>query len=97
MSAYPLTPDVLLRCRERSKRAMNGLKRCNKNRTFIGTIERGFDFLGSYFSPAGLAQTEQILPDLTPISSPVYMSFEPTVIRGQEREARRGTAFHPDK
>ena len=30
MPAYPPTPDMLPRRRERSKRAMNGLMRCNK-------------------------------------------------------------------
>jgi RNA-directed DNA polymerase len=30
------------------------------DKTFIGRIERGFDFLGSYFSPAGLSGEEDV-------------------------------------
>jgi len=41
-------------------------------KTFIGRIERGFDFLGYHFSPAGLAVAKQTIVNFIEKASRLY-------------------------
>ena len=40
------------------------------DKTFIGRIERGFDFLGYHFSPGGLSLAPKRMTNLRPVSQP---------------------------
>ncbi|MBI1875496.1 MAG: hypothetical protein HYS05_16630 [Acidobacteria bacterium] len=53
------------------------------DKTFIGKIERGFDFLGYHFSPAGVAVAKQTITNFIEKASRLYE---------QERRAGRAAA-----
>ena len=42
------------------------------DKTFIGRIERGFDFLGYHFSPAGLTVAKQTITNFSEKASRLY-------------------------
>jgi hypothetical protein len=42
------------------------------DKTFVGKIERGFDFLGYYFSPAGLAVAKKTISNFIEKASRLY-------------------------
>lgn len=42
------------------------------DKTFIGRIERGFDFLGYHFSPAGLSVAEKTIENFLEKASRLY-------------------------
>ena len=42
------------------------------DKTFIGRIERGFDFLGYHFSPAGLTMAKQTIANFIEKASRLY-------------------------
>ena len=50
----------------------------HEDKTFIGRIERGFDFLGYHFGPAGLAVAKQTIANFIEKATRLY---------GQERRA----------
>ena len=54
------------------------------DKTFIGRIERGFDFLGYHFSPAGLAVAKQTITNFIEKASRLY-----------EQERRAASATSP--
>ena len=54
------SPKADIRFQRNIGRDGPGTDSCNaQSRTFIGRIERGFDFLGYHFSPAGLIVAKQ--------------------------------------
>ncbi len=71
---------VLAPTRWRLRKAVNvvnqtlGLLRLEKHpdKTFIGRIERGFDFLGYHFSPAGLTVAKQTVANFMEKASRLY-------------------------
>jgi len=48
------------------------LARLAKGKTFIGRIERSFDFLGYHFSPAGLTVTAKTVTNFIEKASRLY-------------------------
>jgi hypothetical protein len=44
----------------------------HEDKTFIGRIERGFDFLGYHFGPAGLAVAKQAIANFIAKASLLY-------------------------
>lgn len=54
------------------------------DKTFIGRIERGFDFLGYHFSPTGLAVAKQTIANFIEKASQLY-----------EQERRAGSTVFP--
>ena len=71
---------VLAPTRWRLRKAVNvvnqtlGLLRYEKHpdKTFIGRIKRGFDFLGTHFSPAGLTVAKQTVANFMEKASRLY-------------------------
>jgi hypothetical protein len=45
---------------------------CTTDKTFIGKIERGFDFLGYHFSPAGLTVAAKTVTSFIEKASRLY-------------------------
>jgi hypothetical protein len=67
-------PDTQLRRAVKTVNATLGALRLEKHpdKTFIGRIERSFDFPGYHFSPAGLALAKQTITNFIEKASRLY-------------------------